>query len=93
MQVNSYARTKKLCALYLKMREEQLRNKDIAELARLSKFDMADYLKTDSAIKEYLEVVIKEDDPAAFLEALHTIARAKSFGCRLVLQKNESSCA
>lgn len=44
---------------------------------RLSPFDAADYLKTDEAVAAYLEEVISEDDPKAFLQALNTVARAR----------------
>ncbi|MDO5484073.1 MAG: putative addiction module antidote protein [Desulfovibrionaceae bacterium] len=43
----------------------------------ITKFDAADYLKTDEDIQEYLNEVISEDDPKAFLQALNTVARAK----------------
>lgn len=47
------------------------------DMLRLSKFDMANYLKTDDDISNYLEIVISENDPQAFLQALNTVARAK----------------
>lgn len=50
---------------------------DIKEMAKVSPFDAADYLKSEEAIQAYLEEVISEDDPQAFLQALNTVARAR----------------
>lgn len=47
------------------------------EALKLSPFDAADYLHTDEDIQEYLDEVISENDPRAFLQALNTVARAK----------------
>ncbi|WP_022655593.1 addiction module antidote protein [uncultured Desulfovibrio sp.] len=47
------------------------------ELLEVSKFDAADYLHTDDDVRGYLEEVVSEDDPHAFLRALNTVARAK----------------
>lgn len=47
------------------------------ELLEISEFDAADYLKTEEHVKVYMEEVISEDNPQAFLEALNTIARSK----------------
>ena len=47
------------------------------ELLEVSRFDAADYLQTDDDVREYLEEVISEDDPQAFLRALNTVSRAK----------------
>lgn len=45
-----------------------------------SRFDAADYLKTDEDIALYLEAVMEEagDDPAFILKALGTVARARN---------------
>ncbi|WP_027849269.1 addiction module antidote protein [Marinospirillum minutulum] len=48
------------------------------KLNELKRFDMADYLDSEEAIAEYLSIVINEDDPAAFIQALGTVARARS---------------
>ena len=42
------------------------------------RFDAADYLDNEEVIAEYLNAVVEEDDTDAFLEALGTIARARS---------------
>ena len=47
------------------------------EQTKLAAFDAADYLKSNEDIRAYLEEVISEDDPKAFLQALNTIARAQ----------------
>lgn len=44
----------------------------------LQPFDAADYLDSEEAIAEYLTAVLEEDDTSAFLQALGTIARARS---------------
>ena len=44
----------------------------------LQPFDAADYLDSEEAIAEYLTAVLEEDDTGAFLQALGTIARARS---------------
>lgn len=48
-----------------------------SELTKVSGFDAADYLQTDDDAREYLEEVISENDPQAFLQALNTVARAR----------------
>ena len=47
---------------------------------KLSRWDSAEYLKTDADIQEYLEAILEEggDDPAYVLHALGVIARAKN---------------
>ena len=47
------------------------------EQTKVSGFDAADYLQTDDDAREYLEEVISENDPQAFLQALNTVARAR----------------
>ena len=42
------------------------------------RFDAADYLDNEEVIAEYLNAVLEENDTDAFLEALGTIARARS---------------
>jgi probable addiction module antidote protein len=43
----------------------------------LPEFDMAEYLEDDSAIAEYLTVVMEDGDPALLAAALGDIARAR----------------
>ncbi|WP_418236883.1 addiction module antidote protein [Desulfovibrio sp.] len=47
------------------------------ELLEISRFDAADYLRSDEDINEYLNEVVSENDPKAFLQAVSTIARAR----------------
>lgn len=47
-------------------------------MAKLTQFDVVDYLQTEQEIAEYLAVVLEENDPDAFIEALGTVARARS---------------
>lgn len=46
---------------------------------RFAPFDAADYLKSEEDIRLYLRVTIEEsgDDPAALVQALGTVARAR----------------
>lgn len=43
----------------------------------LPDFDMAEYLKTDEDVANYLTLVLEENDPAELTHALGTIARAR----------------
>jgi probable addiction module antidote protein len=45
--------------------------------ASLPDFDMAEYLKTDEDVANYLTLVLEENDPAELSHALGTIARAR----------------
>ena len=45
-------------------------------IADLPEFDITEHLEDDQAIAEYLTIVLEEDDPAAFAQALGTAARA-----------------
>jgi probable addiction module antidote protein len=47
---------------------------------KLSRWDSAEYLKTEEDIQAYLEAVLEEggDDPAYIIHALGVIARAKN---------------
>ena len=47
---------------------------------KLSRWDSAEYLKTDEDIQAYLEAVLEEggDDPVYIIHALGVIARAKN---------------
>ena len=47
------------------------------ELLEISRFDAADYLRSDEDINEYLNEAVSENDPRAFLQAVNTIARAR----------------
>jgi probable addiction module antidote protein len=46
-------------------------------MAKISKFDAADYLKTPEAIAAYLTEALASDDAAYIATALDTVARAK----------------
>ena len=46
-------------------------------LLELSRFEAADYLQTEEDMRNYLDEVISENDPEAFLQALNTVARAR----------------
>jgi len=44
---------------------------------KLIPYDMAEFLKTDEDIADYLEAVLEEEDPALLTRALGNIARAR----------------
>ena len=44
---------------------------------RLKKFDVVDFLDSDEALVEYLNVALEENDPKYFAKALGNVARAK----------------
>lgn len=44
---------------------------------KATKFDAAEYLDDDETITEYLNAVLERNDPADFVKALGTVARAK----------------
>jgi probable addiction module antidote protein len=46
-------------------------------MARVSKFDAADYLKTPTAIASYLNEAFETNDHAYICTAIDTVARAK----------------
>ena len=46
------------------------------KIAELPDFDMADMLKTEEDIANYLTIVLKEDDIGEFTHALRMAARA-----------------
>lgn len=46
--------------------------------AKFSRFDTADYLKTEYDIAAYLEAVIEDGDSALMAEAQQTVARARA---------------
>lgn len=48
------------------------------ELIKVLKFDAADYLTDDADMLDYLDEMKSENAPQAFLQAINTIARAKS---------------
>lgn len=50
----------------------------MTKLSELKQFDVVDYLQTEQEIAEYLAVVLEENDPDAFIQALGTVARARS---------------
>ena len=43
----------------------------------LKKFDVVDFLESDEALVEYLNVALEENDPGYFAKALGNVARAK----------------
>ena len=43
----------------------------------LKKFDVVDFLDSDEALIEYLNVALEEKDPTYFTKALGNVARAK----------------
>ena len=45
--------------------------------ADLPDFDMAEYLRTDEGVANYLTLVLEENDPAELTHALGNIARAR----------------
>ncbi|MDN5938548.1 MAG: putative addiction module antidote protein [Salinisphaera sp.] len=50
------------------------------KIAELADFDMAEQLEDETAIAEYLTIVIAENDPSALAQALGTVARARGMG-------------
>jgi probable addiction module antidote protein len=46
-------------------------------IADLPRFDAAELLDTDEEFAAYLTVVLEENDPDTFIQALGTVARAK----------------
>jgi probable addiction module antidote protein len=44
---------------------------------RTTKWDVSDNLKSEAAIKEYLEAVIEDGDPALIVAAMGDVARAR----------------
>ncbi len=44
---------------------------------KLKKFDVIDFLDSDEALIEYLNVALKENDPKYFARALDNVVRAK----------------
>ena len=49
----------------------------ITKISELPEFDMAEILKTDEDIANYLTAVLEENDPAELSHALGVIARAR----------------
>lgn len=47
------------------------------KMSELTEFDMAAHLPDEQAIAEYLTIVMEENDPAALVDALGTVARAR----------------
>ncbi|MNJ14021.1 helix-turn-helix protein [compost metagenome] len=52
--------------------------KDRDQEVTFSRYDAADYLKTDEDMVHYLEAVMEEGDPALIAAALGDIARARN---------------
>jgi probable addiction module antidote protein len=49
----------------------------LTKFAKLTKFDMANYLTTEKEITEYLKAAIEDNDPEFLPIALGTVARAR----------------
>ena len=49
-------------------------------MARLRKFDAADYLDSDETIAEYLTAALEDPNPDVFLLALSDVAKARGIG-------------
>ena len=49
----------------------------VGEMMNLKKFDVVDFLDSDEALIEYLNVALEENDPKYFAKALGNVARAK----------------
>lgn len=47
------------------------------KISELKRFDAAEYLDSEHTITEYLTIVLEENDPAAFMQALNIVARAR----------------
>lgn len=45
---------------------------------KFSRYDAADYLKTDEQIAAYLDVALEDGDPAVIARALGAVARARN---------------
>jgi probable addiction module antidote protein len=58
---------------------------------KLYPFDMADYLKTPGQVETYLQVVLEENDPELFQEALGTVARSK--GMQAIARQSKTTRA
>lgn len=46
---------------------------------KFSRYDTADYLKTEEDIAAYLDAVMEDGDPALIAAALDDVARARNF--------------
>lgn len=49
----------------------------MVKVADLPTFDLAEILDSEAAIRDYLNIVLEEDDPAELAHALGVIARAR----------------
>jgi probable addiction module antidote protein len=47
------------------------------KISALPVFDMAEYLDDDDAVADYISIVLEENDSAALVNALGTVARAR----------------
>ena len=47
------------------------------KIAKLAKFDAAEFLDDEAAIAEYLNAALAEDNPAVFLAAVSDVVRAR----------------
>jgi probable addiction module antidote protein len=46
-------------------------------MAKITRFDVADFLDSDEMIAEYLSVAMEDPDPDHFLQAVAAVARAR----------------
>lgn len=54
----------------------------------LPDFDAADYLDTPEDVRAYLDAALEEHDPAAFLKAVGTVARAQGAMAKIAEELN-----
>lgn len=50
---------------------------ETTKISDLPDFDLAEYLKTDEDVANYLTLILEENDPAELAHALGVIARAR----------------
>jgi len=58
---------------------------------KLKQFDMADYIKTPEDAEVYLQVVLEENDPELFQDALGVVARSK--GMQAIARQSKTTRA
>jgi probable addiction module antidote protein len=58
---------------------------------KLKPFDMADYIKTPEDAEVYLQVVLEENDPELFQDALGVVARSK--GMQAIARQSKTTRA
>ena len=58
-------------------------------MIKVSRFDVADYLKTKEDIVEYLKVSLEEDTPEQFINSISNILRSEGYA-KIAKQTNET---